>query len=166
MYKVEVNKTDIVVLKEWESGERDILLKFHKFLKGELKKGILTLVGFNVLKFDIPCLIYRFHYHKLNPLNKIFEIFRKAYVRDLRQCLLPFNKYSFKGLSAERIAEIFRITKPCYSGSQIKGFYDRKKYGKIVEHAISDIKFLSDLSWSIRDPKMIFERFTKTHRGS
>ncbi|MEM0049562.1 MAG: hypothetical protein QXW39_03390 [Candidatus Bathyarchaeia archaeon] len=159
-YKEELGGNSNVLWKEWEESEKTLLQKFYDTLKGRLTtEKTVTLIGWNIVRFDIPFLTYRLFFHKIDGLDNILEIFRRAYWRDLRQCLLPFNKYSFKGLSEEEIAKKFKIETPKYSNKEIKIFYEKGKYEKIEEHAISEMRFLSDLAWKMRDVKEIMKAF-------
>jgi len=159
-YKEELDGSAFLMLKEWEEDEKAVLTKFYSVLRRELElKGVVTLIGWNIVRFDIPLLTYRLFLHEIDGLNNILETFRRAYWRDLRQCLLPFNRYRFKDLNVEDVADRLGIAPPKYSNSEIKAFYERHEYGKIEEHALSEMKFLSDLSWKMRDPEKILKAF-------
>ena len=153
-------KKELVFLKEWESDEKEVLTQFYRFLKEEEKKETVTLVGWNIVRFDVPFLTYRLWKHCINSLYDIFEVFRKTYWRDLRQCLLPFNKYKFKGLSEEETAKRFKIQPPLYSNKDVASFYERKDFEAIEKHTLSELKFLSDLSWKMRDLEEIRKAFS------
>jgi len=144
---------DVRLLKEWESSEKNILSEFYSLLKGKVGKETVTLIGWNLVRFDILFLTYRIWKHNIDSLANIFEVFRKAYWRDLRLCLLPFNKYRFKGLSEDEIAKKFRIEHPIYSNKEISYFYENRMFKKIEGHVVSELKFLSDLSWKMRNIK-------------
>jgi hypothetical protein len=66
---------------------------------------------------------------------------------------LPFNKYSFKGLSEEEVAKKFKIAPPKYSNKEIKTFYEKSEYEKIEEHSVSEMRFLFNLAWKMKDIK-------------
>ena len=59
-----------IFLKEWESSEKEILTKFYEFIKDRVEKEMavnkagkemtrLKMVGFNILKYDVPYLFGR-----------------------------------------------------------------------------------------------------------
>ena len=152
-------KKDVMLLKEWESSEKNILSQFYNFLKDRVEKETVTLIGWNLVRFDIPFLTYRIWKRNIDSLVNIFEVFRKTYWRDLRQCLLPFNEYRFRGLSEDEIAKKFGIKPPTYSNKEISYFYKNRMFGKIEEHIISEFKFLSDLSWKMRDIREVMRVF-------
>ncbi|MEM2704313.1 MAG: ribonuclease H-like domain-containing protein [candidate division WOR-3 bacterium] len=160
-YKEELDGNLNMLSKEWEEGEDTILQKFYDMLKDKTAKGTVTLIGWNFVRFDIPFLTCRLFFHKIDSLDDILETFRRAYFIDLRQCLLPFNKYRFKGLSEEEIAKKFKIEPPKYSNKKVKIFYEKGEYKKIEEHAISEMKFLSNLAWKMRDIREVQETFTR-----
>ena len=87
------------------------------------------------------------------------KIFRKGFVIDLRQCLLPFNSYRFKGLSADKVAKKFGLDPPRHSNKSIKNFYENEEYEMIEEHSLSDMSLLSNLSWNMRELKTIAKAF-------
>lgn len=159
-YKEKLDGASNILYKEWNESEKTILQKFYEMLRGKIKvEKTMTLIGWNIVRFDIPFLTYRLFFHKIDNLDNILESFRRAYWRDLRQCLLPFNKYSFKGLSEEETAKKFKIEPPKYSNKEIKIFYEKREYEKIEEHAISEMRFLSDLAWKMRNIREILEVF-------
>jgi len=159
LYKEEGEST-FLRLREWEDGEKTILSKLYEGLRNTLESGkTVTLLGWNILRFDIPFLTYRLFVHKIDDLENILETFRKAYWRDLRQCLLPFNCYRFKDLNEEEVAKKLGITPPRYTNKEIKIFYEKHEYEKIEEHALSELRFLSDLSWKMRDLKEVSKAF-------
>lgn len=150
------------MFKEWESSEKDILKEFYSFIKEKVEKETLTLIGWNIARFDIPFLTYRINFHKIAKLEEIFEVFRKCYWRDLRLCFLPFNKLKFKGLNERVVAEKLGVRKPKYSNKEIKEFYEKGEYNKIEEHTLSEIDFLSDISWKlIKDIKEVLRCFNE-----
>jgi len=161
-YKEELGGNVKAAFKEWDEGEKAILKNFFDLLRDRIEKErTITLIGFNHVRFDIPFLTYRLFTHEIGLLEEILEVFRKTYWRDLRLCLLPFNNYSFKGLSSEEVAKKFKIDPPKHSNRDIKSFYESNDYKKIEEHAESEMKLLSDLSWKMRDCKAIMEAFSR-----
>ena len=141
---------------EWELGsERKIAEEFHNYARKILNQERTTwFIGFNILLFDRPLLVHKIVNFNISPLFDILQLFKKIYWRDLRIALLPFNKMTFSGLSAEKIAE--KLTKvglgcrkPLYSNKEIKDFYETRKFSEIEEHAKSDLNFISDLNYNL-----------------
>lgn len=149
------------LLKEWDSNERTILSQFYEYLKEKLRtERTVMMIGFNLLLFDRDFLAVRLQFHAIDTLENVFNNFKRIYWRDLRQHLLPFNKYSFKGLSEEEVAKKFKIEPPTYSNKEIKTFYKKGEYEKIEEHAKSEMRFLSNLAWKMRNVREIIKAFS------
>ena len=150
----------LIMLKAWDSDEKSMLLEFYDLLRDRLKtERTLTIIGFNILRFDLPMLACRLCFYDIDQLENILEIFRVIYWIDLRQCLLPFNNYRFKGLCGDGVAKKFGIEPPKYSNRIIKNFYEKKEYEKIEEHSLSDMKLLSNLTWNMRELENILKAF-------
>jgi len=149
-----------LVWKEWEDGEKVVLQKFYSKLTGKLKtEKAVTLIGWNIVRFDVPFLTYRLFHHGVDRLENVLENFRKAYWRDLRLCLLPFNNYRFKGLKIDEVVKRFKLQPPKYSGEEIRGFYDDGEYEKIVEHALSEAELLSALNRRMMNVEEVMKAF-------
>ena len=64
-YKEELDGSAFLMLKEWEEDEKAVLTKFYSVLRRELElKGVVTLIGWNIVRFDIPLLTYRLFLHE------------------------------------------------------------------------------------------------------
>jgi len=134
------------VLKEWVSGEKDILKEFHGHLLELRKTGPITMIGHNMLRFDIPMLIHRMVFHKIDSMHSLLDLYHDSvYSYDTLQCLAPFNKFKFKGLNAQELSGRLGIRPPKHGGSEIAEFYRKKKYRKIEEHVLADLDFTEDL---------------------
>jgi len=148
------------MFREWNSSEKAILKEFYNFLKDKLEtEKTLMLFGFNTLRFDLPLLACRISFNEIDSATNVLENFRKIYAIDLRQCLLPFNKYRFKGLSGDEVARRFGIEPPKHSNKDIKTFYERRDYEQIEEHSLSDMRISSDLSWNMKEVENIAKAF-------
>lgn len=144
------------LLREWESSEEDILSDFYwNYLMRWIKKETTIFIGWNITRFDIPVLTYRLYVHKIDNLKNILEAFRIAYWMDLRQCLLPFNRFRFKGLGEEKVAEKLKIRKPVHSNKDIRTFYETRNFKAIEEHILSEMVFLSDLFRKLKNTQEI-----------
>jgi hypothetical protein len=138
------------ILREWKTNERCILEEFYNYLKETSKNENVMLIGLNILRFDIPNIIHRLHVNKIDTLPNLLNLFHNIFTIDIAQCLLPFNDYRFKGLSAENLAKKLNLPGPKHRNDEIDGFYKNKEFEKIEEHIISDIKFLEDIWWVLR----------------
>ncbi|NHJ84552.1 MAG: hypothetical protein FK734_03770 [Asgard group archaeon] len=143
---------ELIILKEWIDNEKIILEKFYRYLKEFIQKEEpITIIGYNLLRFDIPLLIHRIAYNQIESYEVLLDVFHSIFVIDLLQCLLPFNNVRFKGLNSANLAERFEISMPVYRGKDINEFYLKKQYSKIEEHIVADIDFTRELYWIIKD---------------
>ncbi len=151
------------IWKEWELGEKSVVEQFYEFLESlNPKEQTVWVIGFNILKFDVPLLI-----HKAMKFNmdvaKCFELWHDCFIEDERQVLLPLNDFRFGCLSAENvykaIKEVLReeikrrkvkIREIKHKSDEIPKFYSEGKYDKIIEHLSSDLDFLEDLHYILK----------------
>jgi len=64
-----IGDSDVVVLKEWELGEKAVLNRFLDVIKSEDRPNI---IGHNILRFDIPVIVCR---SLENGLRRLAEIY-------------------------------------------------------------------------------------------
>jgi DNA polymerase elongation subunit (family B) len=134
------------VLKEWLSSEKTILKEFHGHLLKLRETGSITIVGHNMLRFDIPMLIHRMVLRKIDTHQKLLDLFHDdVYGYDTLQCLTPFNNFRFKGLNAQDLSNRLSIRPPKHDAREIPEFYNKKQYKKIEEHVLADLDFTEDL---------------------
>ena len=137
---------ELVILKEWVSGEKEILKQFYDDIRKmqERDKGV-TILGHNLLRFDIPVLIQRMAYHDIDSMGNLNNFFHNTFVIDSMQCLLPFNEFRFKGLGAEKLSGRLGISQIVHDSKQMNEFYEKKQFHMIEEHVSSDISFMEEL---------------------
>jgi len=144
---VEGGQNPLIILKEWEKGELQIICEFYEYFKGIVSRGYVQVIGFNLLRFDVPFLIYKLITFQIeNNLDQIFETFRKVFWRDLRYCLYPLNNLSFKGLSEEEVAKNLGLKLPEPPSREIPKLYKERNYEKIIKHIESEFEFLEGLN--------------------
>lgn len=136
---------ELNVLKEWESDEKTILKTFCEHIKQLSGKETVVIVGHNVLRSDIPLLVYRAALHKIDSTSNLTDLFHEAIVIDTMQCLLPFNRFRLKGLNSVDLSRKLKIREPKYKNTEISDFYREKRFNEIEEHIIADINFIEDL---------------------
>lgn len=133
-YKTEAS--DITILKEWEIGENEVVRRFIEKIK---HTSWPSLIGHNILRFDIPVLIYRSFENDFGSLHELSTLFMDSFPIDTIQCLLPSNNLYFKGLGLKDCARYMGIeTKGCPS-SEIAEHYDQRNYDEIISHNIEDV---------------------------
>ena len=138
------------ILKEWEGSEKKILQIFWNDLKMWKREGFLTLIGHNVLRFDVPTIISRMSANGIDTQQNLEEFFKGIAVADTMQCMLPFNNMRFKGLSSVNISKHLKIKEPNHKNTEIESFYKNKEFDKIEDHARADIEFVKDLYWKLK----------------
>lgn len=141
----------LVILKEWESSEREILEKFIRETKiaGNYDFDFIP-TGYN-LGFEHNFLKERTAVHSLNPL----DILSKPFL-DLRAFGIIMNKGEFKGSGLDR------ITGKKTDGSQIPKWYENKEYAKIVDYIENEAKSFIELNtWLYKEMPACLERFKK-----
>ena len=128
--------SDVTVLKEWESDEKQILTRFLEEIK---RIDRLSIIGHNILRFDLPLIINRASAHGIAPTGDLMRLLLDTYTIDTIQAQLPANNFYFKGLGlAECAKRIGAETRTC-PGSEIKTRYDEGDYTAITEHVREDV---------------------------
>ena len=128
--------SDVTILKEWEIGEKEVLRRFIEEI-GHISWP--NLVGHNILRFDIPVLIYRAFENGLGSLNDLTTIFIDSFPVDTIQCLLPSNNLYFKGLGLNDCARYLGIEMKGCPGGEIAKHYEQGDYDEIIRHNIEDV---------------------------
>lgn len=144
----------LVILKEWESSERQILEKFIKDTR-ILDEYPFTFIpiGYN-LNFEHNFLKERAHAHGLPEL----DILSKPSI-DLRPFGIIMNRGEFRGSGLESIT-----AKPM-SGAKIPEWYGKKEYEKIVEYIKAEAAAFTELNeWLYTEMPKFLERF-KAEKG-
>ncbi|MCW3988808.1 MAG: ribonuclease H-like domain-containing protein [Candidatus Bathyarchaeota archaeon] len=130
-----IGDSDVVVLKEWELGEKAVLTRFLDVIQSQDRPNI---IGHNILRFDIPVIVCRSLENGLGRLGEIYSVFREPYGIDTLQCLLPSNRMYFRGLGLAACAERLGISLASENSSSIQELYERGEYEKIVHHNVED----------------------------
>ncbi len=144
-------KGPLVVLKEWESSEREIIQEFIE------KSGILdendwsfVPVGYN-LNFEHRFLKERTAVHSFTPL----DILNKPFV-DLRAIGILANRGEFKNSGLDK------ITGKKSSGKNVPTWYHGREFNKIIEYVEDEAKcFLELYSWLLGKSPEFIAQFKK-----
>lgn len=115
---------DLVILKEWEMGEREILLNFLETFIGEGDFDFVP-IGFNI-PFIFAFLRERAWILLQKKISANWLFGKKPYL-DLKPLLIILNRGSFKGASLDLVAELK------YPGDLIPSLYREGKYEEITE---------------------------------
>ena len=126
----------VTVHKEWESSEKQIL---ENFLEEISNIDRLSIIGHNILRFDLPLIINRAAAHGIAPTGELMSLLLDSYPIDTIQAQLPANNFYFKGLGLAECAKRVGVETYTCPGSEIKARYDKADYKAITEHIIEDI---------------------------
>jgi len=142
---------DLIILKEWESSEREILEKFVKDTKIDSDYAFDFIpTGYN-LGFEHNFLRERTAKHSINPL----DILSKPFI-DLRAMGILMNKGEFKGSGLDK------ITGKETNGSLIPVWYANKEYSRIIRYIENETKsFIEFNVWLYKEMPHTLEKFKK-----
>ncbi|MFH0971822.1 MAG: hypothetical protein V1835_04615 [Candidatus Micrarchaeota archaeon] len=130
-------KGDLVILKEWESNEAEILKKIWPMLK----KWEFIMVG-NNLSYERRFLIEKARQYGWFNLNE-YQLNYEFPAIDLQSIFVILNKGQFRGCG------MHNFTEKKMDGSKIKGWYENSQYAEIENYvkdeAAGFIKFYSEL---------------------
>lgn len=144
-------KGELVILKEWESSEREIIEKFLQE-SGITDKYDFAFIptGYN-LNFEHNFFKERTALHSFTPLDMLNKPFL-----DLRAFGIIMNRGEFKGSSLDK------ITGKPMNGSQIPVWYENKEYNKIIEYIkVEAREFIKLNVWLYKEMPKFLERFKK-----
>ena len=140
---------ELIILKEWESSEREIIEKFIKDSKIDSDYAFDFIpTGYN-LGFEHNFLRERTAKHSINPL----DILSKPFI-DLRAFGILMNKGEFKGSGLDK------ITNKESDGSKIPLWYENKEYTRILQYIENETKsFIEFNKWLYTQMPDLLERF-------
>ncbi|AWR96130.2 hypothetical protein DFR86_00240 [Acidianus sulfidivorans JP7] len=140
---------------EWDLGnEKEIINKFYEYIKGKIsdvelnnlnffsgKSKVLErlfVVGFNILRFDIPILTQKGVEYSIGTLSDLNSMWSNLVVIDYLQAMLPYNKMKFRGMNWDRFNQILRMSgqkvpRITLRGSEVKNLYINKDYLSILK---------------------------------
>lgn len=133
---------ELVILKEWESSEEQIVSKFYnKFFRKDISVWDFIPVGY-YLNFEWEFLIAKFDKYLGIKLSSRNLHYYRPHI-DLRPVGVLINGGKFKGSGLDKIT-----SKP-HNGEAIKKWYENKEYDKIenyiVEETTSFLEFLQKI---------------------
>jgi hypothetical protein len=135
-----------VLLSEWNGfDERQIT----KQLQGHIRDAIVNhkfteIIGFGILRFDIPLLTARSVEYSLSTHNEALKMWHDCLAIDYVQQLLAANGNSYKGATLGNIITVARslnLNPPPHSstGEGIRELYPQRKYNEIEDHLKEDL---------------------------
>ncbi len=134
-----VNNAHTFRLKEWESGEKEILRKFYNTVV-DLQRGSaedrLKIIGHNILGFDLFFLYSRMRHHQIAEEEQLYQrIINRPEVVDLLQLHLSLNDYQIKGLKHDVLAHAYGFPVKSTLGSGEIPHYFAGEYDRILEYS-------------------------------
>lgn len=139
---------------EWELGSEDrVVTEFYRYLSGLLDRwerneiAFINIVGFNILRFDIPLLVQKGVEYGAGSLMNLNSLWFNIPIVDYFQIMLLINEMKFKGLKLAFITEKARIVgvnvpEPYGSGGDVRRWYEGKYYNEIVKHLERDLEII------------------------
>ena len=123
--------------------EEEIISRFYQLL--EKLDDIKIIIGFNILRFDIPLLVQRGKELGVKDVKDANFLFHNTFTVDYFQVCLTLNNMRFNGNKLEDCASKLeqisgqQIPKRVGKGSDIAQLYKQKKYDEIKDHLYSDL---------------------------
>lgn len=142
---------NLIILKAWESSEKNILEKFINDSRiADPYPFTFIPSGYN-LRFEHDFLKDRTKHHGLDEL----DILHKPFI-DLHPLGILMNKGEFKGSGLDKLTD-----KPM-DGSRIPKWYEQKEYDKIVKYIEDETKaFIKFNAWLYKEMPEFLERYKK-----
>jgi len=134
----------------------ELVRSFYKyFMEVRNRADFIVVVGFNVLRYDIPLLIQKGFEHKVDSLDRLNALWHDTFVIDYLQTTLPFNRMKFKDLCLERMVELARkaglnVEELHGSGEDVKKWYVEGRYDDIIEHLRRDLEAVRVIDLNFR----------------
>jgi hypothetical protein len=138
------------------NNEGKLVRSFYKYLMEVRNRAdFIVVVGFNVLRYDIPLLIQRGFEHEVDSLDRLNALWHDTFVIDYLQTTLPFNRMKFKDLRLERMVELARkaslnVEELHGSGEDVVKWYAEGHYDDIIEHLRRDLEAVRVIDLNFR----------------
>lgn len=124
-------KSDLEILKEWESGEKFIVMRMHKMLIKDGVWGFIPL-GTNTI-FDFTFLWAKFKKYNLDAPTLSKFLYDHPNI-DIKSSLIMANSLNFRGSGLDQ------MTDKKTDGRMIPEYYKNKEYDKIVAYIEDETK--------------------------
>lgn len=145
-----IDNEKLVILKEWESSEENIINKFYKVFMTENKWEFIPIMQNHI--FDLTFLFEKFKKYGLKTPNLAEFIYDKPLI-DIKYMLVMCNGLNFKGSGLDM------MTNKATDGREIPQFYTRKKYKEIEKYIVDETKCFLEFfqKCMLKLPKLIKE---------
>lgn len=124
------------IINRWDyiKEDKEDVIAFYEEFYNHWKKLIYdrkNIIGYNVLKFDIPFIMCSTHCLKMKSIKWRWDMLFNNRIKDIFQKIQTSGEYIYEKLnSGER--------KTCLN-NEVPELYDQKEYDKIVEHLKEDL---------------------------
>jgi len=141
-YEAQKIDGELIILKEWESNEEQIVTQFYNLLTSD---KYFTPIMTNHY-FDFNFLIEKFKKYGLIPqeLEK-FDFLYSRFLIDIHSTLVIINNMKFKGSGLDK------LTNKEFDGSIIPLWYEQKKYAEIEQYIIKEAEAFLKAFFIIRN---------------
>jgi hypothetical protein len=138
-----------VLYSEWDGlDEKAIVSEIERTIrKGCAEHRFTTVVGFNILRFDVPLLVAKSGRASQSGLEYISKMWHDCFAVDLMQQLLVANMGSFKGAGLSNVVSTairLGLNPPDYptSGAKVKDLYEAEDYEGIEAHLRQNLRIV------------------------
>jgi len=150
------------IFAKWELGdEAKVISQFYSYLRGlaqDVTNGRLKfveVVGFNVLRVDIPLLVQKGVEHCAGSAAELNRLWHDMLVRDYLQISLPFHEMRLKGLKFETLVKKAKdagldVPEPYGSGEEVKEWCKNGEYDKIKNRLETELRALRIIDLNYR----------------
>jgi len=149
------SNVEFKMFSEWKLGsEEQVVRKFYEYFENLINEAkFLDVIGFNILRFDIPLLIQKGVEFNVKTLDQLNKLWNDTFTIDLFQIALPTNNMMFKGNTLDRLAMVAKsyginIPPSHGSGKDVAIWYEEKKYDEIEQHLKRDLEIIRILERS------------------
>jgi DNA polymerase elongation subunit (family B) len=141
---VRTRTNEIKIWKRWDFPSEESMLK--NFLSYFLGVDDKIVIGFNILKFELPYLFIKVQ--KLPEFRDFFKKINLANVVDLYTILTFMNKGVIKGLSF--YCEKYKLKEPPQDREILRSYESRdyEKASRLAEEKLNSINSLFSVVWS------------------
>ena len=169
----QVGTSEKVILKAWNSSEKEILQDFFNVMsdvskEARARKDFLSVVGFNITAFDLPFLFAKMLEHKIITSSISEEhnpkwIFEKVFnfPIDIMQVHLHLNDFVSKGVRHNVVAKAYGFEEKDDIGWKIAELYYSEKYKEITDYIDKEFIHKSLMEKMIKGGLVEKEKFKK-----
>ena len=140
---------------EWDLGdEHSVIKSFYEYFEELTKKArTIIVIGFMILRYDIPLLIQKGIEYKIASPAHLNNIWHTTFIIDYTQVMLPAYGFKFKGNSLENLANEAKLrgcqVQPLYGkGKDVNEWYNKENYEEIEKHLRRDVEVLREIDLS------------------